>query len=277
MLNGGSTISSKNGKKHMPEYLFDYSNKIFKTIERADNTLLFLDYDGTLVSFKDKPDEVVTSKEVETVLEKLVQNPKFTVFIISGRTLNEIKSLLAIEGLSFAALHGLQIELSNGKSFSWSLAENVLPFLEKIKEKVFYEFKDEKGVFIEDKGFTLAFHYRMLSKEKIEGAVEKFIDTVKNIDKKNMLEIIHGAKVVEARPRGWDKGKATELILNNIQGNTNTIPVYIGDDTTDEDAFKYLKNQGLTIFVTNNSNRTTSAHYWLKNPDEVLMFLKNLP
>jgi len=261
----------------MPEYLFDHSHKVFETIEKSDNILLFLDYDGTLVSFKDKPDTIVTPLEVEIVLEKVVQNPKFTVFIVSGRTLNEIKSLLDIEGLSFAALHGLQIEFSDGKSFSWKPAENVQPFVKEIKEKVCYEFKDEKGVFIENKEFTLAFHYRMLSKEKIEGAVERFIDTVEKIDKKNMLEIIHGEKVVEARPRGWDKGKAAELILNNIRGYTNTVPVYIGDDTTDEDAFKYLGNQGITIFVANNSNMSTLAHYWLKNPDEVLMFLKNLP
>ena len=149
--------------------------------------------------------------------------------------------------------------------------------MEKIKENAFSEFNEEKGICIEDKKFTLAFHYRMLPTKKTKYATERFMKIVKRIDEKNMFEIIKGAKVIEIRPKGWNKGKATDFILNNIQGHTNTIPVYIGDDTTDEDAFEYLKNQGLTIFVANNSNRTTLASYWLKNPGEVLMFLKNLP
>lgn len=259
----------------MPEYLFDHTQEIFESIEQADETVLFLDYDGTLVSFKDKPTEVITPAKVRTVLKKLIQIPTFTVFIVSGRTLHEIKNLLDIEGLSFAALHGLQIELSDGKSFSWKTAERAKPFLEKIKEKALYEFKNEKGIYIEDKEFTLAFHYRLLPEKKIKEATEKFIKTVEKIDKENMLEIIRGSKVVEARPKGWHKGKATEHILNNI-GYTNIFPVYIGDDTTDEDAFRYIGNHGLTIFVSNNSKKSSSAQYWLKNPDDVLLFLESL-
>lgn len=259
----------------MPKYLFDHTAEIFEIIEQADETVLFLDYDGTLVSFKDKPTEVVTPIKVENVLKNLIQIPTFTVFIVCGRALHEIKNLLDIEGLSFAALHGLQIELSDGKTFSWEPAEGAKPFLKKIKEKVLYEFKNEKGIYIEDKEFTLAFHYRLLPEEKIKEAIEIFIKTVEKIDKENRLEIIHGSKVVEARPRGWHKGKATEHILNNIE-HTNTFPIYIGDDTTDEDAFNHLGNHGLTIFVSNNSKKSSSAQYWLKNPDDVLLFLKSL-
>jgi len=260
----------------MPEYLFDQHTKIFETIDEADETVLFLDYDGTLVFFKGKPSEVVTPNEVKTVLNKLIENSIFTVVIVSGRRLLEIKNLLDMDGLSFAALHGLQIEFSDGKRFNWKPAENAQSFLEKIKEEALYEFKNENGVYIEDKELTLAFHYRMLSKEKINGAVGRFIDIVKNFDKNNSLEIIGGEKVVEIRPRGWNKGKATEYIINNVAQSKNKIPIYIGDDTTDEDAFKYLGDQGLTIYVSNNSKKPTSAQYWLKDPDDVLIFLKSL-
>lgn len=260
----------------MPEYLFNHNQKILGTIEKADKKILFLDYDGTLVSFKDRPDEVITPNSVKNVLEKLVKHPEFNIFIITGRALNNIKNLVDVEGISFAALHGLQIESTDGKKFYWEPSENTRFFLEKIKEKVFSEFKEEKRIYIEDKQFTLAFHYRMLPREKTKYATERVMEIVKRIDEKNMLEIIKGAKVIEVRPKGWNKGKAIEFLLSNINGYRHTIPIYIGDDTTDEDAFIYLKNHGLTIFVSNESERSTSAQYFLKNPDEVLVFLKSL-
>lgn len=260
----------------MPEYIHDHLHSIYDRIDKANEILLFLDYDGTLVSFKNRPQDVITPDEVKSVLHHLTQNPIFNIFIVSGRTLHEIKQLVDIKGLSFAALHGLQIELSNGKSFFWEEAENIRPLLEKLKETLLYEFKDEKGVFIEDKEFTLAFHYRMLSKEKIKDAVEKFSNMVKKINNNNLLEIIYGAKVVEVRPKGWHKGKAVELILKNISEFKNFLPIYIGDDITDEDAFQHLGKEGITIFVTHNSNRKTAAQYWLKNPDEVIKFLQSL-
>ena len=101
----------------MPEYLFDSNRKIFETIDKTDDVLLFLDYDGTLVYFKDQQHEVDTPYEVKTVLKRLIQNPKFTVFIVSGRPLHEIKNLMDMKGVSFAALHGLYVECSDGRGF----------------------------------------------------------------------------------------------------------------------------------------------------------------
>jgi trehalose 6-phosphate phosphatase len=264
------------GKKLMSDYLFDYNHKIFEEIDKSDETFLFLDYDGTLVSFKDKPQDVVTPLEVKTVLFNMIQHPKFRVFIVSGRMLRDIKHLLNIKGLSFAALHGLQIELSNGKKYFWEQADNIRNLLEEIKEMTFNVFKNEKRVHIEDKEFTLAFHYRLLPDEDIKETVEKFEKIVNKNDIDNILDLIYGSKVIEIRPKGWDKGKAVKLILTNIVKSKNTLPVYIGDDTTDEDAFKQIKKQGITIVVANKINRSTSAEYWLKDTDDVLMFLQSL-
>ena len=260
----------------MSEYLFNHIHRIFTKIDDIDEILLFLDYDGTLVSFRERPQDVVTSDEVRTALIRFIKNPKFTVFIVSGRTLHEIKRLLDIDGLSFAALHGLQIELGNGESYSWQPNSNIQSILEKIKEVSVYKFKDEKGVYIEDKRFTLAFHYRTLAEEKIHYATEKFLEIVKKTDVNKNYEIIHGAKVVEIRPKGWNKGKAVKYIYTIIAESKNTLPIYIGDDTTDEDAFRAIGNRGITVFVSNNSNQSTAAQYWLKDPDDVLKFLNYL-
>jgi trehalose 6-phosphate phosphatase len=276
MLNGGLKTSWMNGRKFMPEYLFNYDHEIFKDIDRSDETFLFLDYDGTLVSFKGRPQEVITPPEVKIILSNLLKLPKFRVFIVSGRMLHEIKHLLSIKGLSFAALHGLQIELSNGKNFFWEQAQNIRILLEEIKQTIFNVFKNEKRLHIEDKEFTLAFHYRLLPNDLVEETVEKFENIIKKFDTNNILNLIYGSKVVEIRPKGWDKGKAVELILNNVVKSKNTLPIYIGDDTTDEDAFKQIEKTGITIIVTNKINRPTFAKYWLKDTDDVLIFLKSL-
>jgi trehalose 6-phosphate phosphatase len=260
----------------MAKYLLDYLNPISDKINEIEEVLLFLDYDGTLVPFKNRPHEVVTPQEVKTVLTDLLKHPKFFVFIVSGRMLKEIKQLLNIDGLSYVALHGLQIELSNKKEFFWEQANTVLTILKEIRDKALKIFKNEKRVKIEDKRFTLAFHYRLLPDEKIKKIIEKFEEIIMEIDTNEMLDLIYGAKVVEARPKGWDKGRAVELILNNVLRTNNFLPVYIGDDTTDEDAFLYLEKQGLTIFVSNKTNKPTNAKYWLKDENDVLVFLKYL-
>lgn len=260
----------------MTEHIYNHLNIIYYKIDKADKIYLFLDYDGTLVYFKNRPKDVITPDKVKTILHNLSQNPKFNIFIISGRTLHEIKQLIDIKGLSFAALHGLQIELSSGKSFFWKEVKNLRPTLEKLKEILLYKFKDEKGLFIEDKELTLALHYRLLPKEKTKDVIENFSNIFKKINNNNTLEVIYGAKVIEARPKGWHKGKAVELILKNISENINFLPIYIGDDITDEDAFKQLGKKGITIYVTNGSKSPTAARYYLKNPDEVINFIQSL-
>ena len=257
----------------MPEYLLNHLHQISNRVKEADEVLLFLDYDGTLVSFKNRPQDVVTSDEVKTVINSLLQNQKYTVIIVTGRTFNEIKQLLDIDRLSFAALHGLQIELSNGKNYIWKPKDNIRKILENIKKLTEDKFQNEKGIYLEDKELALAFHYRMLAEGKIQDVLKRFIKIIKTVDTSNCLDILHGAKVVEIRPAGWDKGKAVELIMNKVAKSKNLLALYIGDDATDEDAFEQIEKQGITVFVANKTNRSTSAKYWLKDTDDVFMFL----
>ncbi|HUS99839.1 MAG TPA: trehalose-phosphatase, partial [Candidatus Thermoplasmatota archaeon] len=78
------------------------------------------------------------------------------------------------------------------------------------------------------------------------------------------------------RPKGWNKGKGIELFLARFTAVKNILPLYIGDDITDEDAFRFLGKRGITIYVANTSKRKTSARYWVKNPNEVCSFLQSL-
>jgi trehalose 6-phosphate phosphatase len=260
----------------MPDFLFDHYFQIDKKILKSDSIFLFLDYDGTLVPFKDRPAEVTTPEKIKKIIRQLIRNPRVTVTIVTGRPLCDIKKLLNIKGLSFIALHGLQIETSDGSEFTWEQTDQARSLIKEIKEAMQRELKDKKGAFLEDKELTVVLHYRLLTANKIQGIREQFKRIVQSIDEKNTLEIIDGAKVIEARPKIWNKGMAIELFLAGRTKRKNILPIYIGDDVTDEDAFQFLGKRGISIYVANQSKRKTTARYWVKNPDEVFFYLQSL-
>lgn len=280
------------------KHLLDYTDEL----KELKKIALFLDYDGTLVSFKPRPEDAVPTPDVIALLERLVKNPKFRVIIVSGRSIKELQRLLPVQGLGLIGLHGIQIKyVGNRHAYSlpwiWEKAERIRPVLQRIKSKLTDEFKNE-NIFIEDKEFTLAFHYRQLEECKVKNVREKFFELVGADSicdygvprqrwscKRENIEIIDGAKVLEIRLKGWNKGDAVKKVIKEIE---DAAPVYIGDDATDEDAFAVInsKKDGIAAVVLNNTGRgepslapslrPTHAKFWLKNSNEVTKFLNNL-
>jgi trehalose-phosphatase len=115
----------------------------------------------------------------------------------------------------------------------------------------------------------LALNYRCFTGE-IGKLKEKFVEIVSKYND-GTLEIIHGAKILEVRPKGWNKGTAVEMILKKIP---NAMPIYIGDDRTDEDAFNYINSiDGITIIA---NEKEANAKFYLRGQREVLSFLNIL-
>ncbi|NIR86812.1 trehalose-phosphatase [Candidatus Bathyarchaeota archaeon] len=251
--------------------LFDHLQEIQKEIDKADLLALLLDYDGTLVPFKDRPEEAVATPNLQKVLRTLARSPKCWIAVVSGRRLESLKQVLGVDGLCLAGLHGLQIEFPDGRNFVWKPARKVTPTLRDIRQRAIHELGGEDGLYIEDKGFTLALHYRLLPREKVQDITQRFIDIVESRGGgREPLEIIRGSEVIEIRPKGWDKGKAVSKILKRLDGKV--LPMYFGDDLTDEDAFRRLKN-GVTVFVSEDADKSTAAAYSLRDHREVYRFL----
>lgn len=276
MHSGGSPILWMHGKKAMTKYLFEHTHHIINRIKKADHIFLFLDYDGTLIHFQQRPQDVNTPSEVRDILNQLIHHPSYSVFVITGRPLQEIKQLLPLNGLSYAGLHGIEIEWAHGKRYFWNQAALIKTLLQKIKKEAQRIFKQQREIIIEDKTFSLAFHYRLLPEHKTQSVIETIESIIKRIDEQNNIQRIYGAKVIELRPQGWNKGNAVGIVLDNNPSSEDILPIYIGDDTTDEDAFKQIKNQGITIYVKNHDNRETAAEYIVSDPDDILFFLKSL-
>lgn len=238
--------------------------------ENGGRLLLFLDYDGTLVPLEERPELATPPTHLLEQLRRLCERENIDVVVISGRMIEEVERMLPVEGLTLAGTHGVQIRYSDGESFAWGGAAAVRPTLDCIRDEL-GAIEGVEGVLVERKASSIALHYRLVDRSMVEEVKGAFRELVQEIDLGGMLEVIQGAEVLEARARGWNKGHAVEHILERLGG----YPAYLGDDTTDEDAFAFLSGMGTTVLVSD-PRRETSARYHLKDPTEVWKLLLSI-
>lgn len=258
------------------DYLFDKWNKTTEKLK--DNFLfIFLDFDGTLTPITETPDKAVMSKEVKDILREISNKPTAKLAFISGRALEDIKNKIGLENVIYSGNHGLEIEGPKIK-FKHLVSPKYKMILDRIRNDLQQKISTIRGVFVEDKGLSLSLHYRMADKNKIPQVKVIFHETIILYLVRNKIKIRAGKMVLEVRPPiEWDKGKIVLWLLTRqifAARKANILPIYIGDDATDEDAFKALRNKGLTIFV--GEPKESHAQYYLKSPKEVIDFLKRV-
>ena len=261
------------------KHLFDVRGKVAHRLKSADHVLLLSDYDGTLTPIVDEPESAILFRETRKLLRKLTKDRRYTVGIVSGRALPDLKSKVGLEGIIYAGNHGLEIE-GFGSSFLEPIAEEMRPFLQMLNRVLLATLRGIKGVFVEDKGLTLSVHYRMVDgaeETKVDDAFKKVTDPLSVTGR---IRVTQGKKVYEIRPPvAWDKGKAIAWLIAKFRessGKGGVLPIYMGDDLTDEDGFEVIeKNNGISIFVGEDDSQSI-ARYFLKSPEEVTEFLKML-
>lgn len=260
-----------------------YMKNLFKCWDNLKEKLsnkyimLFLDYDGTLAPIVNMPQQASVSKEAKGLLSKLSKSHNCKLSIISGRALKDIKNIMGLKGIIYSGNHGLEIEGPKIK-FEASVSSGYKATLEQIKEDLKNRLHSIKNVFVEDKGISLSIHYRLVNRKDIPKVKTIFHETTIFYLIRNKIKVKTGKMVLEIRPpHEWDKGKVVMWLLARQQFALNgeaVLPVYLGDDTTDEDAFKALKNRGITIFI--GKPKPSYAKYYLNNTDEVEEFLKRI-
>jgi len=257
-------------------YLFDNWEELRKALE-GKYIFIFLDYDGTLVPIVDKPEKAIIPVSLKALLRRLSDNPRFKLAFISGRSLEDIKSKIGLKNVIYSGNHGLEIEGPKIK-FQPLVSPRYKLTLRHIKNDLQQKISSIRGAFVEDKGLSLSLHYRLADKKDIPKVKTIFHETVILYLIRNRIKIKAGKMVLEVRPHlEWDKGKIVLWLLARqrftLKGK-EVVPIYIGDDETDEDAFKVLKNNGITVFV--GKPRPSYARYYLKDADEVKEFLKRI-
>lgn len=256
------------------DYLFDRLGRI-RELLRNKFILVLLDYDGTLTPIAESPGKAVIPGEIKELLQNLSASSSCKLGIISGRSLEDIKNAVGVKGIIYAGNHGLEIESPKIK-FKSQVSLRLKSIIRNIAEDMRKKLSGITGILIEDKGLTLSVHYRLVDKKDIPVFEKAFSEAVRPYLANNKVRIDSGKKVYEIRPPvKWDKGKAALWFLARqqfVSGEKKVLPVYIGDDATDEDVFKVLKRKGLTIFVGEPGN--SKADYYLRDTAEVAKFLR---
>jgi len=238
--------------------------------------LLALDYDGTLVPSVSHSVEARPAPAMLDLLSHLARAPGVEVAVVSGRPLAELRSLLPVPGLVYLGTHGLEICSATGQTRHLipTGAFTTVTAIGCLQRDVTDMLTGRTGFFLEDKHYALALHYCLALPEEAERAVEKFLTAVQAYQRKGItLEVFHGKEVVEVRPLGVNKGKAVQSLLT--LRNTAALPVYLGDEATDEDTFRTMNGHGLTIAVADPPGHT-AARYYLQNSQQVSCFLARL-
>ena len=252
--------------------ILSYWDSIKKELEKK-YIYLFLDCDGTLAPIANTPEEARIPKETKEALTSLSMLQKVKLAIISGRSLTDIKSLVGLSGIIYVGNHGLEIDGPNITS-QWKATAAYKDDLAEIKTKLTKEFTVIPGVFVEDKGLSLCLHYRKadIDEEKVKGIFNRIIDPYVAAGK---VSTMLGKKVIEIRPAiGLNKGKIVKWLLkreNLIGHNEGITAIYIGDDQTDETAFKVLGDSGISVMVGNLPS--SLAKYYLDDTEQVYQFL----
>ena len=235
-------------------------------------TALFLDYDGTLTPIVDSPEKAILSesmREAVTAVSNLCP-----VAVISGRDLKDVRGMVGIEGIYYAGSHGFDITGPEIDKIRYQEGIRYLPALDEAEEKLKKKLTGIDGAVVERKKFSVAVHYRN-AREEDKDTVKEAVDAV--LSKKHGLKKTSGKKIYEIQPDiDWNKGKALFWLLDALDMKiSQTFPVYIGDDTTDEDAFRAIKGKGLGIIVTEKKQESVADEV-LRNPEEVEIWLRRL-
>jgi trehalose-phosphatase len=233
---------------------------------------VFLDYDGTLTPIVPRPEDAVLAPEVRETVAQLAR--LCTVAIISGRDLANVRALVGVEGLVYAGSHGFDIAGPRGSLASNSKGDDFLPVLEMAERELRDALDGVPGSQVERKKYSIAVHYRNVAEDRL-AVLESAVDRA--LRQHPDLRDLPGKKVHDLQPRiEWDKGKALLHLLKTLGlDQPDVLPIYIGDDITDEDAFSALAERGIGI-VVRDEPRTTAASLALENPGDVHRFLAAL-
>ncbi|KAJ1291967.1 hypothetical protein BS78_02G357100 [Paspalum vaginatum] len=243
--------------------------------------VVFLDYDGTLSPIVEDPDRAFMSEEMRDAVRRLAE--RFPTAIVSGRSRDKVFDFVKLTELYYAGSHGMDIEgpanhvQANAEAVRYQAGSEFLPVIEEVYHTLTAKMGPIAGATVENNKYCLSVHFRCVREEEWELVNEEVRSVLKEYQD---LKLTHGRKVLEIRPSiKWDKGKALEFLLSSLgyAGRDDVFPIYIGDDRTDEDAFKVLRGmgQGIGILVSK-FPKETAASYSLRDPAEVMGFLDKL-
>ncbi|KAL9678988.1 hypothetical protein QQ045_016840 [Rhodiola kirilowii] len=300
-LNSGAVVVDESVDHAYISWMLKYPSAInaFEKVTSAakmKTIVMFLDYDGTLSPIVDDPDRAFMSDAMRSAVKNVAKY--FPTAIISGRSRDQVYKLVGLTELYYAGSHGMDImgpvrrdEVDSHPNCSSSTdrqgkevnlfqpAREFIPMIDEVFRTLVESTKGIKGAKVENHKFCASVHYRNVDEKNWPVIAQCVHDLLKEYPR---LRLTHGRKVLEVRPViDWNKGKAVQHLLDSLglSDRNDVLPIYIGDDSTDEDAFRVLREgkQGFGILVSPVPKKKESeAFYSLRDPGEVMEFLMSL-
>ena len=240
---------------------------------------MFLDYDGTLTPIVARPQDAILVPSMREVVRGLAR--RCTVCVVSGRDRAVVQELMGVDDLVVAGSHGFDIWSPDTGTVEHEAGTGFEALVQRVHHRLGREVGSLDGILLEPKKASVAVHYRLASEQDrtwAKSAVHALL-----AEDPDELKVTPGKMVYELQPKlDWDKGKAV-LHLLGVLGldRDNVVPIYLGDDVTDEYAFEALAGRGIGIFVGTDDDpevagRSTAADYVLDSTREVESFLDSL-
>ncbi len=229
---------------------------------------VFLDYDGTLTPIVRRPELAILSDGMRDTVRRLAA--RCTVAVISGRDRSDVEDLVGLDELVYGGSHGFDIAGPGGLRMEHEQGRRYLPLLDTAEATLRERLGPVRGVQVERKRFSIAVHYRLVDRGEVH-RVRREVDEV--VAEADDLRRGDGKEVFEVGlDLPWDKGRAVEWLLEALEVGDEVLPIYVGDDRTDEDAFRALVGRGIGIRVGTPEEETHAA-YQLADPARVQRFL----
>ena len=235
---------------------------------------VFLDYDGTLTPIVSRPEQARLAPAMREAVRALAR--RCPVAVVSGRDRADVQRLVRLDDLIYAGSHGFDITGPGGLELHQTAADAALPALTQAEAALREALAGIDGALVERKRFALAVHYRLVAPERV-AAVEAAVARA-HAESADALRRTGGKLIFELRPNlPWDKGRAVEWLLRALAlDGPEVLPIYIGDDETDEDAFAAVRNHGGLGVLVADSPQPTAARFTLTDPPAVGEFLRAL-
>ncbi|HEY3876059.1 MAG TPA: bifunctional alpha,alpha-trehalose-phosphate synthase (UDP-forming)/trehalose-phosphatase [Candidatus Kapabacteria bacterium] len=256
--------------------------ELLSAFSRAKSRSLLLDYDGTLTPIVEDPRSAIPAKNLINVLKRLASKSNTEVAIISGRDRHTLERWFGGLRIGLIAEHGAFMRKGRGgrlrkllsvRKPRWTVTHKMsAEWKTPIKDALFAAARELPGASVEEKDYSVAFHFRSADPTASEEIVRELLDSLSALDSDQKLAIVQGKKVVEVRIEGIDKGSAAERWLSKKVKIPDFL-LAIGDDVTDEDLFHAMPEKAYTIKV---GEHHSWAHFSLASPAEVLDLLKEL-
>jgi trehalose 6-phosphate phosphatase len=258
-LQGGGSVRSRRSRR-----LWDNWKNVGPRLRSAERIALFLDFDGTLAPICSHPEQVQLDSSTRRLLARLARHPLVAVYVVSGRRVADVRKRVRVSKITYLGLHGWERENGMPKE------TETRRFIQHLRSEVEARLVNLEGVWVEDKFLSLVVHYRRASPRARRMALAALRKVLARV--RSRVRVLNGKKVWEVLPleiKG--KGAAVRALLK--LSRQKMLPIYLGDDTTDEAAFEALP-RGITVRV--GTPRRTKAHYELSDPDDVRKFLEKL-